>query len=263
MYPNRHNSMKKLLFNEQFKSGTTPVWFVWFLAVLLLVSSGVTYRILVSNLKIVVSTHIELPVPLDYIPKTLKSWIGKDVPIPINMQRVAGNDAFLNRLYVDETRNQWVNVYIAYTARPRTMLGHRPQVCYVAGGWVHDSTQLTEVISEDGRKIPCLLHRFHKPAPNYEETVVLNFYIVNGKLTSDESVFSGVGWRTPNIAGNPARYVAQIQASSILEHSIREAIEDMGEIIFDFFPDENGRVRAEKNIKSVDSDFKIGLRQNQ
>jgi len=254
MYPNRDNSVSKLLCKKQLKKGTSSVLFVWFLAVLLLITSGIAYRIVVSNLKLVVSTPIELPVPLDYIPSTINNWVGRDVPIPINMQRVAGNDAFLNRLYVDETRNQWVNIYIAYTARPRTMLGHRPQVCYVAGGWVHDSTQLTEVMSMNGRKIPCLLHRFHKPAPSYEETVILNFYIVNGQLTSDENVFSGVGWRTPNIAGNPARYVAQVQVSSIMEHSIREAIEDMAEIVLDFFPDEKGQVRASVDVTTIDSD---------
>ena len=179
MYTNSDKYMLKKNFWRRFNSGATTVWFAWFLTFLLLISSGIAYRIVVKELKLVVSTPIELSVPLDFIPKKIKNWVGKDVPIPINTQRIAGNDAFLNRLYTDETKNQWVNIYIAYTARPRTMLGHRPQVCYVASGWVHDSTQLTEVISEEGRKIPCLLHRFHKPAPNYEETVVLNFYIVN------------------------------------------------------------------------------------
>lgn len=255
MYAIRNNCLIRRLIKRQLKKGSTPAWFVWFLAVLLLVSSGVTYRIIVSNLKLIISTPIELPVPLDLIPKKHNSWVGEDVQIPENMQRVAGNDAFLNRLYIDESRNQWANIYIAYTARPRTMLGHRPQVCYVAGGWVHDSTQMTEVISETGRKIPSLIHRFHKPSPSYEETVVLNFYIVNGQLTSDENVFSGVGWRTPNISGNPASYVAQVQVSSILENTIREATKDMAEIILDFFPDENGQVRAAKNINYTNSEI--------
>lgn len=256
MYPNRCNFVLKHLYKEQLRKGSTSILFTWFLAVLLLISSGIAYRIVVSNLKLVVNTPIELPISLDRIPKSINSWIGKDEPIRQSVQRVAGNDAFVNRLYMDETRNQWVTLYIAYTARPRTMLGHRPQICYVAGGWVHDGTQLTEVVTENGMRIPCLLHRFHKPAPSYEETVVINFYIVNGQLTSDENVFSGVGWRTPNIAGNPARYVAQVQVSSIIEHSIREAIKEMAEIILNFFPDENGRVRASAYIEKTDIDTK-------
>ena len=103
-----------------------------------------------------------------------------------------------------------------------------------------------EVISNSGRAIPCLIHYFHMPTPSYEERVVLNFYIVNGQLTNDESGFSGIGWRTPNITGNAARYVAQVQISSVLENSIREAAKDMTELVLDFFPDENGKVRIQK-----------------
>ncbi|MFH1717496.1 MAG: hypothetical protein ABIF19_09120, partial [Planctomycetota bacterium] len=65
-----------------------------------------------------------------------------------------------------------------------------------------------------------------------------------GRITSDERVFSGVGWRTPNIEGDPARYVAQVQVSSRLENSVRAAAKEMAELILDFFPDSSGRVRA-------------------
>ncbi len=226
------------------------------LSLVLLILSGVAYRVLASRLKLVVEIPIELPVPLNNFPIQIGGWVGKDVPILPNIQRVAGNDDFLNRLYINEATNQWANIYIAYSARPRTMLGHRPQVCYVGGGWVHDSTEYTEVISNTGRAIPCLVHRFHMPAPGYEERVVLNFYIVNGQLTNDESSFSGVGWRTPNIAGNTARYVAQVQISSVLENSIRTAAKDMTELVLDFFPDENGNVRVTENTNYSTSDLK-------
>ena len=96
--------------------------------------------------------------------------------------------------------------------------------------------------SLSGRPIPCLIHRFHKPAPQSDEIVVLNFYIINGELTCNESGFSGVGWRTPNIKGNLARYVAQVQVSSTLENSVRTAAKDMTDLILEFFPDPNGEV---------------------
>lgn len=225
-------------------SGKTAAWFVWILAVLLLISFGIAYRVLASRLQLVVGTPIKLPVPLSAFPRKVGNWTGKDVPIPQNVQRVAGNDDFLNRLYINKSNNEWANVYVAYTARPRSMLGHRPEVCYIGGGWVHDNTQRSEVISNTGRRIPCSIHRFHWPSAQYQEQVILNFYIVNGRLTSDESVFSGVGWRTPNISGDPARYVAQVQISSVLESSLRKAAADMTDLILDFFPDENGRVRG-------------------
>lgn len=246
-------AMTEVFYSIPFRPGKSPVRFVWILAVLLLIFSGITYRVLAFHLKLLVATPIELPVPLSAFPKQIGHWSGEDVPIPVNIQRVAGNDAFLNRLFINKLSDQWANVYIAYTAHPRTMLGHRPQICYVASGWVHDSTEPTNITSSTGREIPCLLHRFHRPYPETEETVVLNFYIVNGQLTSDERVFSGVGWRTPNINGNPARYVTQVQVSSVLENSVRAATKDIAEEVLDFFPDENGHVKALDYVKSSSS----------
>ena len=224
---------------------------VWALALILVTLSGVGYRVLASHLKLVVETAITLPVPLSAFPTQVGNWIGKDVPIPPNIQRVAGNDDFINRLYISKSNNEWANVYVAYTARPRTMLDHRPQICYPSGGWIHDNTHSSKVISITGRVIPCLIHRFHMPVPNYEERVVLNFYIVNGQLTNDESCFSGMGWRTPNIAGDPARYVAHIQISSVLENSTRTAAKDMTELLLGFFPNKNGEVRAAEHINTA------------
>jgi hypothetical protein len=223
-------------------SNKISFWAYCLLAIVALTLSGAVYRVAASRLKLVSETPIVLPVPLRSFPVELSSWVGKDIPIPDSIQRIIYNDDFLNRLYINESNNQRVNIYIAYSARPRTMLGHRPQVCYVAGGWVHDSTDSSEVISLSGKPIPCLIHRFHKPTPQNDEIVVLNFYIINGELTCNESGFSGVGWRTPNIKGNLARYVAQVQVSSTLENSVRAATKEMTDLILDFFPDPNGEV---------------------
>jgi hypothetical protein len=129
------------------------------------------------------------------------------------------------------------------------MLGHRPQVCYVAAGWVHDRTEQSTLTSGSGREIPCVVHHFHRYAADREETAVLSFYIVNGQLTCDERVFSGVGWRTPNISGDPAHYVAQVQISSVLENSARAAAENIAEPVLDLLPDQDGRVRAAGHVE--------------
>ena len=227
-------------------SATRPVTGIWLwpLTVVLLIFSGIAYRSVAEHMQSVAGSPITLPVALNEFPLEVGQWSGREVPIPANVQRVAGNDDFLSRLYVNQATGQWASIYVAFTARPRTMLGHRPQVCYPAHGWIHDSTDHKKVISRSGLEIPCLLHRFHRPAPNYEEMLVLNFYIVNGLLTDDESVFSGVGWRTPNIAGDPARYVAQVQVSSVLENSAWTAAKDMTDLILEYFP--GGKVESER-----------------
>ena len=255
MYPNRRKHLDngiEIFDSIPYKMGKVPVFLFWIFAVLLLVSSGITYRVLASRLKLVVDTPVELPVPLSAFPQKIGNWAGKDVPISKNIVRAARNDAFLNRFFTNEASNQWANVYIAYTAHPRTMLGHRPQICYVAGGWVHEDTKLTNVTTSAGREVPCLLHHFRRPSPETEETMVLNFYIVNGRLTSDERVFSGVGFRTPNINGDPARYVTQVQISSVFENSVRSAARDITEQVLNFFPDENGKVRAIEYVGTSD-----------
>jgi len=154
-------------------------------------------------------------------------------------------DDFISRRYVNSRTNAWADVYIVYcSSRPGGILGHRPRVCYLGHGWVHDSTEPSQFISRAGRQIACLIHRFHKPAPTYDQTVVLNFYVLNGQITTDESDFSSPFGRRPNIAGDPARYVAQVQISSVLENSIRAAAKEMTGLILDYLPDKNGRVRA-------------------
>lgn len=226
-------------------SSKVVVGWVWLLAILLLVSAGITHRVLASRLKIITETPIALPAPLSAFPMQFSGWFGKDIPISDTVQKAAGNDDYLNRLYVNKSNNQWSNVYIAYSAHPRTMLGHRPELCYVGGGWVHDSTETSEFVSLFGRRVQCLIHRFHMPSPRTDEVVVLNYYILNGRMTINERGFSGIGMRTPNIAGNIARYVVQVQISSRFEHVVRAVAEDIAEVILEYVPDENGNVKAE------------------
>jgi hypothetical protein len=77
-----------------------------------------------------------------------------------------------------------------------------------------------------------------------QETVVLNFYILNGQVTADENDFSGPLGRRPNIAGDPARYVAQVQISSVLENFVRTMAKDVTDLVLDYLPDQNGKVRV-------------------
>ncbi|MBW8042180.1 MAG: exosortase-associated EpsI family protein [Planctomycetes bacterium] len=232
------------------KPGKISTRFIWILAILLLVSSGITYRLLASHMELLFDTPTSLSVPLSAFPTQIGNWVGRDLAIPnITKEYMEENfaDDFLSRRYVNSATGAWADVYVVYcSSRPGGILGHRPQVCYPANGWIHDVTEQSQFISNAGRQMPCLIHRFHKPYPVHEQTVVLNFYILNGQLTADENDFSGPWGRRPNIAGYPARYVAQVQISSVLKNSIRTAAKDMTDLILDFLPGENRRVRATK-----------------
>jgi len=232
--------------------GAALVWLFWILAIVLLISAGITYRVLASHLELTADTAIRLPAPLSAFPTKIGNWVGSDLLIPSTtkeyMERNFADD-FLSRRYVNTAANIWTDVYVVYcSSRPGGILGHQPRVCYPAHGWIHDSTDPSQFTSQTGRQVLCLIHRFHKPAPVYEQIVVLNFYILNGQITTEEKDFSGLLGRRPNIAGDLARYVAQVQISSVLENSIRAAAEEMADLILDFLPDKNGVVRAAEYV---------------
>jgi len=258
MYPVRPNfiSAPPEACHSTHTAGRTFASLVWILAVLLLVSAGITYRAFASRLKFIYSTPIRLPVPLSAFPMKINNWVGTDLSIRSTTREYMEKnfaDDFLSRRYINST-NAWVDVYVVYcSSRPGGIVGHQPRICYPASGWIHDGTEPSQFFSRAGRQIPCLIHRFHKPAPTYEQTIVASFYILNGQITSDESDFSGPLGRRPNIAGDPARYVAQVQISSVLENSIRTAAKDITDLILDFLPDSNGRVRAKEFINATAS----------
>jgi len=238
----------KLVYSRYILPATMKLWQAWILAIVLLIASGIIYRRVASHLNLVVKAPIALPVPLDSFPARIRNWTGIDLPIRTTtreyMQRYFADD-YLSRRYTDSAGNIWADVYIVYcSSRPGGILGHRPGVCYPAHGWIHDSADRSQFTSRAGREIACLVNRFHKPAPAYDQIVVLNFYVLNGQITADERDFSGPFGRRPNLARDPARYVAQVQISSVLENSVRTAAADMTDTILEFLPDKNGEVRA-------------------
>jgi len=235
-------------FSARSSAGTMKLWQAWILAIVLLVASGIIYRLLASHLNLVVKAPIALPIPLDSFPSRIDYWSGTDIAIRTTtreyMERNFADD-FLSRRYISREKNIYADVYIVYcSSRPGGILGHRPGVCYPAHGWIHDSVERSQFVSRAGRQVDCLVNRFHMLAPAYEQVVVLNFYVLNGQITADENDFSGPLGRRPNLARDPARYVAQVQISSVLENSVRTAAADVTDTILDFLPDKDGQVRA-------------------
>lgn len=227
-------------------AGKTSVCFVWILAVLLLVSTGIAYRIPAHRLKLLGEKPIVLPVPLSNFPTRFGDWVGSELPIPATTREYMEKnfaDDFFSRRYVNFADNTWVDVYVVYcSTRPGGILGHRPGVCYPAHGWLHESTETSQFTLQYGRQIDCLVQRFRQPAPALNEVVVLSFYVRNGQITTNESDFEGLLGRKFNIARDPSRYVAQVQISSVLESSARKAAREVTDLVLDFLPDENGKV---------------------
>ena len=218
------------------------IW-LWLLVAVLLLGSGAVYRVVGEHYNITINRPIKLPVPLEDFPLKVGNWVGKESGIPTTTREYMEKnfaDDFVSRRYIDNVSNQWADIYVVYCAsKPGGILGHRPRVCYRGYGWIHDNTKQINVVSQSGRDISCLLHRFHRPAPQYDSIIVLNFYILNGQITTDEDGFSGYWGRRVNIAGDPARYVAQVQISSVHENFVRSAAREFTDLIIHFLPDSN------------------------
>ena len=219
-------------------------WRPWAVVIVALLCGGAAYRLAAASLRHATQDRVLLPVPLAQVPKEQANWTGTDQPLSKEVLKVAGVDDYLNRRYVNRQTGEWANLYVAYCGRPRTMRGHKPTVCYPAHGWVHDGTTADQLTLPSGRKVPCLIHRFHHPPPQEGEVVVLNYYVCNGVVTNDEGAFDGLEWRLPNINGNPAYYVAQIQVSNKSEAAVRNLAAATVERILDFLPDSERPVKA-------------------
>jgi len=240
-----------------FRRGSSRIWLAGVLAVLLLVAAGATYRVGASLLE---DPPVIAPlVSLEEIPVEAGGWMGHDLDIPtVTVEYMEGNfaDDYVSRRYSKSGEGIWADMYVVYcSSRPGGLLGHQPMVCFPAHGWIHDDVVSSEFVSRSGQRIKCLIHRFHKPAPAYRQVVVLSFYILNGQITLSERDFSGLFGRRPNISGNPARYVAQVQISSVLEHSARALASEVADAVLDILPDQHGRVRwpiSQKDASQAD-----------
>ncbi|OPX90595.1 MAG: hypothetical protein A4E53_00899 [Pelotomaculum sp. PtaB.Bin104] len=204
------------------------------LAVLL--AAGILYGHWAKKYETIASIPLLPSIPLGTFPMTLGQWQGRDVPINETVLKVAGNDDHLSRFYTNSQMKMGASLYVGYTAEPRRMLGHRPQVCYVGNGWTHDYTDQEIIRSTKGIERECLIHRFYKHGLMYEEVFVLNYYVINGRVTTDQREFEGLWWRRPKQTGGRLQYVAQIQISSSSEQAVRLFAQEATDQLMEYMP---------------------------
>jgi hypothetical protein len=205
-------------------------------AVLVIAASGTVYRVWAQKLDALSQIKVLPSIPFDQFPKTIGNWQGEDVPISETVLKVAANDDYVHRFYVNNMQRQNGSLYVAYTAEPRRMLGHRPRVCYVGNGWIHDGSEDYRIETSSGRTINALLHRFHRPGLDYQNIIVINYYVINGVPTSNHKDFSGLRWRRPKKSDGRMDYVAQVQISSISESAAKTMAAEMSDPVFFHLP---------------------------
>jgi hypothetical protein len=245
------------------KAGVS-VWLAGVLAFVLLIGAGVAYRVAASGLQRIRDNPIMLPVPLQSIPMKISPWTGHEMELASTTDEYMKThfaDDYVSREYSNTADGSRAGVYVVYCSTyPSGLLGHKPDACYPASGWLRDykTPTETEITTRSGLKIPCLSHQFHGHPPTYGQVFVLSFYVWNGQITRDEGDFSGIFHRAPNISRNPARYVAQVQISSAFEPSARAAARDLVDTILTFLPDRNGDVKAASSFGRSDPNQAAG-----
>jgi len=179
---------------------------------IILVSSGLGQRWLDRQLVAADARPIPLERPLSTLALEFGPWQGTEIPLDQRVLEVAGCDDYVYRRYVDGSTGDTVDLYVSYAARPAKMLGHRPQVCYPAHGWVPGGRHQDRFTLLDGSTLDCLMHRFAKSSSDgATSVVVLNYYILRGQHATEWTDFWGPRWRVPNLSRDPSFYVAQVQ----------------------------------------------------
>ncbi|MCE5187066.1 MAG: EpsI family protein [Planctomycetaceae bacterium] len=184
------------------------------LAAMILIVSGQVHHRLAQRVHTLSRVKVLPEIPFKYFPMSIGGWEGRELPISDTVLKVAANDDYVCRIYRHTEKQLNASLYIAYTCDPRRMIGHRPQVCYAGSGWILEGTRNDRFKTAQGRVIDILLHRFWKGGLAEQHIVVLNYYVVNGTVTSDHAFFSGLKWRRPQTHDGQADYVAQVQIGS-------------------------------------------------
>lgn len=122
-----------------------------------------------------------LSVPLTTLSPRLGPFrFAQDHDIPPDIMRVAQVDSFLHREYREEGSNRPIVLYVGYWGRPNVGLGHGPEVCYPANGWVsegppHERELQIPGLGGDLRNAKVAMHHFTRIEPEGVQRVVVAF----------------------------------------------------------------------------------------
>jgi len=177
------------------------------IAVGMVLLAGAGYRLMARHLARPSGETALTSDALAQLPLSFDGWSGRDMPLTASVVRATGTDAHVNRTY--RRRRDQVGLFLAYGIRARDLAPHRPEVCYPGSGWTLQQARPVDLPAADGSVLPCTLYRFNRGGGEVggHNVVVLNFYIVDGRICPDVSGLRRQAWRGPS----GIRYLAQVQ----------------------------------------------------
>lgn len=187
-------------------------------------------------------------VPLAKFPRELNGWTGENLLFPAATQEQMATrapDDYLNRRYIHGGADVWADLYVVYcSSELMSVFDRQPPDWYPALGWTWDQTDPLRIVTLSGRRIDCLVHRFHRTSPSPEDIVVLNFYVLNGGLHAGTQDMVDFWPHDGNPSKDPARYAAQVQVASDKEATAQSAACALVDTILAFLPNAEGVVEA-------------------
>ncbi len=179
-------------------------------AIILMFVFGLSHRILANKLLYSVEMPPIDPNALAKFPIQIGSWAGREAPLDEAIIEATDTDAHISRNYMREGGLEGVALYVAFGQRARDLIPHRPEVCYVGAGWTRGHVEPVELLLEDGMKLPCNILQFSRGSLIQNKIMLLNYYIVDGTLSSDVELLRSKIWK----GSGAVKYTAQIQITS-------------------------------------------------
>jgi EpsI family protein len=127
--------------------------------------------------------------PLTFMPETIGSWTGQDIPIDQATLDVLGDGRFLNRVYTKmgpdgQPLTTPVSLFIGYFPTQRTGQSiHSPQNCLPGAGWAFLSSSVIQLQDVDGKKYRVGEYLIGDAGTRQ---VVLYWYLAHGRSVAND-----------------------------------------------------------------------------
>jgi hypothetical protein len=158
------------------------------------------------------------------------NWIGQDVPLDETVIPRTDADTLINRRYLRDDGSGPIDLYIACGTRVNELMQHQPDVCYKGAGWKLADYRHADLQIDNQAKLSCEIFQFQRTDLTSERTVVLHYFIADGRHYGSISLFRSRVWR---IFG-AVDYAAQVQIAASCETS---SIESVTKAVCDFAVD--------------------------
>lgn len=182
---------------------------------IVLAGAGVGHRLLAARIDAYLSEYLRPRQPLATLPLEIASCQGTDVPLDARVKEIANEDDFVNREYWDAASGRTFGVYIGYIGRPRSRLGHRPDVCYATHGYQETAREKLELQVPGHGAVPAVFYEYAPPTPGRPNQVVLATFVINGRWVNDTASADAYNARGVNLFSRQLAYVGRLQVSLV------------------------------------------------